>query len=151
MNTEKLFIFDQENSYHQNLLNRFEKENGLFEIIHKPKELSDNNISEILFLEDNNIIKDICYIEGEKDIKICKIFLYPKKEEYNNRQLISLATNYALNIFNMHNVIIKIDESDKSLLNILEKNNFECLGKENNSILFLKEKEEKEIIQRKVS
>ena len=112
---------------------------------------SQNIITEGLFLEENDIIKDACFIEGEKDIKTCNIFFYPLKENYKNRRLISLATDYALNILNMQVVVIRPEETDKELISILQNKGFECLGKDNNTIIFLKEKEEINTIQRKVS
>lgn len=152
MNTEKLFKLDYNNEHHLKLLHEFEEREGSFNKIHQKKNrTSQNIITEGLFLEENDIIKDACFIEGEKDIRTCNIFFYPLKEKYKNRRLISLATDYALNILNMQVVVIRPEETDKELISILQNKGFECLGKDNNTIIFLKEKEEINNIQRKVS
>ena len=51
----------------------------------------------------------------------------------------------------MQVVVIRPEENDKELISILQDKDFECLGKDNNTIIFLKEKEEIKNIQRKVS
>ena len=151
MNTEKLFKLDYNNEHHLKLLHEFEEKEGSFGRIYKKNKTSQNIITEGLFLEENDKIKDVCFIEGEKDIKTCNIFLYPLQERYKNRRLVSLATDYALNILNMQVVVIRPEENDKELISILQDKDFECLGKDNNTIIFLKEKEEIKNIQRKVS
>ena len=71
MNTEKLFKLDYNNEHHLKLLHEFEEKEGSFGRIYKKNKTSQNIITEGLFLEENDKIKDVCFIEGEKDIKTC--------------------------------------------------------------------------------
>lgn len=165
MATEKFFQVDPYNEEHLLLIEQFEKENEIMiktsDYLKKLRSLKSqeeyieekknkNEINENLFLEDNSKIKDLCYIKAEKDRKTCTISFSPIKNRIKNRTLISLATDYALNMLNMEEVFILADLEDKNMIDNLENKGFENLGEENKSLVFLKEKENKKEMQRKI-
>lgn len=150
--------FFQVNPYdksHLKLLEEFEKENNIFtrtnEFLSKftltmteeeylsTKNLN-NEIEESLFIKENNKVKDTCHIKGEKDIKACNITFAPIKSKFQNRKLLSLATDYAINNLGMIDVFIRINIEDKNMIANLEAKGFESLGEENGEIIYLKEK-----------
>lgn len=161
MNTEKLFIADPYNEEHIKMFSDFELTNSIttktstYLKSMKEKYTKDeydeylkesNIITQSLFLEDNSIIKDCCYINGEKDRKACTLYFSPLKEETKNRRLISIASDYVFNALGMEEVFINANTNDTNLVSNLKSKGFESLGEENGVITFLKEKEdEKEI------
>ena len=93
MNSERLFLVDPYDEDHMKLVEDFEKENEIHtmtvenakKIQQVPREEYEqhkklaNEVRESLFLESSSKIKDICYIEGERDIKTCNIYFAPIK------------------------------------------------------------------------
>ena len=154
MSSERLFLIDPYNEDHLQMLETFEIENN---ITNKTKSIlekirlniskeeydninkNSNVINEFLFLEDNSTIKDICHIHYEKDLKTCKISFVPLKNKTRNRHLITLATDFVLNTLNMQVALLLFSKEEK--LNLEEKD-YEFLGEENGSIIYLKEKEQ---------
>ena len=110
-----------------------------------------NEIEVYLLLEDNNTIKDMCHIKGEKDRKACNISIVPLKDNPRNRKILSLATSFSLNEMKMEEVFIKVKPDNRNVINYLTNQEYENLGEEQGYILFLKEKEERINIQRKVA
>lgn len=144
------------NQKHIKLLEEFEKENeiktkindslkkitiSMTEKEYNNSKIISNEIEENLFIKENNKMKDTCHIIGEKDIKTCNITFAQVKTKFHNRKLISLATDYAINILGMLEVFIHIKSDDKNMFSNLEDKGFENLGEENGEIIFLKEKE----------
>lgn len=156
MNPEKLFLVNPFNDKHLSMIDDFEKEN---EINTKTSEFLDrltstmtaeeyeefkraaNELEESLFIEENNKVKDSCHIQGEKDIKSCKISFAPIKTKLKNRRLLTLATEYALESLGMMEVFINTTYDDKNMIANLEARGFESLGEENGQLIYLKEKE----------
>ncbi len=91
-----------------------------------------------LALQDRKKVKDICHIQGYRDIKSCTITF--DSQEKRNRKIASLAANYALDTLGMEEVFLQINPDDQSMLDILDTDEFECLGDEKGSIIYLKEK-----------
>lgn len=166
MSVERLFLLDPYNNKHKEMILSFEKENSLTDkpsitidkIINSiDKETYYNNkkenneINEILFMEKENSITDCCYINGEKDIKTCKIIPLNINNKNKKRRLLLLAANYALNTLGLEEVFIDVKEEDNNNINYLTQNGFENLGADNGKIIFLKEREEKENTQRMIS
>ena len=166
MSIEKLFLLDPYNEKHISMIKTFEKENDLSSKISEnigkirssiskenylknKKEL--NEISENIFLEKESKITDCCFIQGEKDIKTCKITFYPLKNKIIKRKLANYVSNYAINTLGMEEVFLNISANDKNMINYLESLGYENLGEENNKIIYLKEKEEKKEVQRKIA
>ncbi len=165
MNNEKLLLVDPYDEDYKKMIEEFEKENGIVTstgtyISHvsnvekaeyeKNKKLS-NEIKESLFLEFNSKVIDLCYIEGEKDIKACTISFAPLKKKLKKRNLIGIATDYAINHLKMEEIFVKVSPEDKTMIDILKQNSFENLGENEGEIVFLKEREEELETQRKLS
>lgn len=163
MNIERLFLLDPYNDAHLDKIIVFENENNIIDkpslYIKKIRESiskedyydpNKNELEEIIFTEKNNKITDCCYIQGEKDIKQCKITPLNINDKNKRRHLVENATNYALDTLGMEEVFIKADYNDNSMINYLELKGFENLGEIEGSILLLKEKEEKENSQRMI-
>lgn len=163
MNIERLFLLDPYNDAHLDKIIVFENENNITDkpslYIKKIRESiskedyydpNKNELEEIIFTEKNNKITDCCYIQGEKDIKQCKITPLNINDKNKRRHLVENATNYALDTLGMEEVFIKADYNDNSMINYLELKGFENLGEIEGSILLLKEKEEKENSQRMI-
>ena len=134
-----IFDYEKENNqssktlkYLEDIRNKYTKEEFFIQ------QKTSNSINENLVLIENNKIKDSCYLQGEKDIKLCTMFFSPT----STRSLINKATNYSLENLGMEEVFVQINESEKNLKNNLEKLGFENIGNENDKIIFLKEKEE---------
>ena len=166
MSIERLFLLDPYNDKHINMIKEFEKENDLSSKISEnigqirssisketylTKKKETNEISENLFLEKGLKITDCCYIQGEKDIKTCRITFYPLKNKVLKRKLVTYVSNYALNTLGMEEVFLNISSSDKAMINYLDSLGYENLGEENNKIIYLTEREEKKEEQRKIA
>ena len=140
MSTIKLFPIEPNNLKHIKLLGEFEKENnGQTPIGIYQEELTNNDISMELVLEEKSMVEDICHIRGYKDMKSCTISFLPKKRK--KRKIVSLATSYAMETLGMEEVFLKINPEDNLMLEYLESSEFECLGDEKGSIIYLKEKQ----------
>lgn len=145
MSSTRLFPIETNNLKHIELLDKFEKSNkleipiGIFRSEVKEKLSSNNDICMELVLEEKEQIEDICHLSGYKDIKSCTISFI--KKDKKNRKIFDMATKYAINTLGMEEVFININPEDKETINYFTSNNYECLGDEKGSIIFLKEKE----------
>lgn len=143
MSSTRLFPIETNNLKHIELLDKFEKNNkleipiGIFK--NEEKTSSSNDICMELVLQEKEQIEDICHLSGYKDIKSCTISFV--KKDKKNRKIFDMATDYALNNLGMEEVFININPDDKETINYFNSNNYECLGIEKGSIIFLKEKE----------
>ena len=137
----RLFPIDPSNIKHIELLDEYQREsNGCTPIgIYHNKELSSNDINIELVLEEKSKIRDICHLQGYRDIKSCTLSFVPKKKK--KRKIVSLATSYAIDTLGMEEVFLKINPEDDEMIKYLESNQYECLGDEKGSIIFLKEKQ----------
>lgn len=165
MNSERLFLVDPYDEDHMKLVEDFEKENEIHtmtvenakKIQQVPREEYEqhkklaNEVRESLFLESSSKIKDICYIEGERDIKTCNISFAQIKTKLKNRRLISLATDYSIHTLGMKEIFIKTASNDRNMIENLEAKGFESLGEENGNIIYLKETEDTLNNQRKLA
>ena len=163
MNTERLFLLDPYNDSHLEKITAFENENNCTD---KPSDYikniresishydyydpNKNELEEIIFTEKSGRITDCCYIQGERDIKKCKVIPLNINDKNRRRHLVELATNYALDTLGMEEVFVSASEDNNNMINYLELKGFENLGEVNGSILLLKEKEEKENSQRMI-
>lgn len=163
MNTERLFLLDPYNDSHLEKITLFEELNKCPD---KPslyiKKIRDtissydyhdtnrNEFEEIIFTEKSGKMTDCCYIQGEKDIKKCKIIPLAISDKNKRRHLVDLATTYALDTLDMEEVFVKVGEEDNNMINYLELKGFENLGEVEGNILLLKEKREKENSQRMI-
>ena len=159
-----LDIFYKLNPYNDDQLEKlslFEKENnisGIVESINKIRSISkeeylqnkkeSNDIEEIYYVERDNKITDCCFIQGEKDRKVCKISWYDIKKPRHNLPFV--AADYAFYSLGMEEVFIELDPSDKHTKMHLEIKGFECLGEEDGKLIYLKDREEKEKNQRMI-
>lgn len=164
MNTERLFLLDPYNDSHLEKITIFEKENNCSDkpslYIKKIRETKSqfdyfdpnkNELEEIIFTEKNNKITDCCYIQGEKDIKKCKVIPLNINDKNRKRHLVELAANYALDTLGMQEVYISTNENNNNMITYLELKGFENLGEVEGNIVLLKEKYEKENSQRMIS
>lgn len=142
MSTTKLFPIDPNNLKHIDLLDKFEKENKISTPIgvYTKQDKTSNDISIELVLEEQKKVSDICHLQGVKDMKSCTISFL--KKDKKKRKIVPLATSYAIDMLGMEEVFIKINPDDKNMLEYMEENNFECLGNEKGSIIYLKERED---------
>lgn len=156
MSAERFFIADPYNDEHIRMIASFEETNGITTVTstllrnirqtrteetYKEEVKESNEIHQSLFLQDEEAITDTCHIQGEKDMKSCRIFFAPISSG-KRRKLISLATDYAFEILGMEDIFVTIDGStDHELIENLEINGFESLGDNDGSIMYLKEKQ----------
>lgn len=153
LSTERLYLANPYNRNHLNLIQSFEKEHDITssastfigeictkfsEEEYEQRKKQDNEINEIIFIESNSKIKDLCQIQGEKDVKICYVTFAPIKVS-KKRQLVTLATDYAMNTLHMQEVFMRILPEDRSMLQILTNQGFENLGEDRGTIIFLKD------------
>lgn len=156
MSTEKIFLANPYNEEHLKLIDEYEIKSGNgrkmtsrlnnIRATYTKEEYLDqrknkNEIEEILLSMKDSKIFGVCYIVGERDIKTCRITFFSDISKH--RKLIIQATEYALNNLGFQEVFIKIDKNYKQIIDYLSTHGFESLGEENNTIIFLKEKEEK--------
>ena len=136
----KLFPIEPDNLKHIKLLDEFEKEQkGRTPIGYYQKSESSNDINMELVLEEKSKVSDICHLQGYKDTKSCTISFAPKKKK--KRKIVSMATSYAIDTLGMEEVFIRINPEDADMSKYLDENEFECLGAEKGSIIYLKEKQ----------
>lgn len=160
---ERLYILNPYDSNHINLLMEYEKDNSfstksleallkaretLTEEEYKELRKTANEIEMSLFTEETGKIKDLCFIQGEKDIRTCKLFFSPTSEKVRTRKLLNLATDFALNTLGMESVFVVTDSTDKTLHSNLDNCGYENLGFENGTVIYLKERE-LEVVQQK--
>ncbi len=132
--------FEEEQGIHTDTMSFLERiQSSCTEEEYQWRKKNKNEIEEDLIIEKDSKVIDSCHIYGEKDMKRCRISFAPIKRK--SRKLIALATEYSTSTLGMEEVFIKVSPEDESLLSLLGKENFENLGEESGSILFLKEKE----------
>lgn len=153
MSTERLFLVDPYNKEHNDLIRDFEIRNELpastTEYIQNirqiPKEeylkrkKEGNEIIEILYLEQGGVIKDCCTIDGEKDIRSCKITFPVLKNRIRNRSLVTTATDYAQNSLGMIEVFTVLPPQNLNMSTQLESQGYEDLGENNGMTIYLNE------------
>ena len=153
---ERLYILNPYDSNHINLLMSYEQEhkvstkslesimkvrNSLTEEEYKQLKKNANEIELSIFTEESGKIKDLCFIQGENDIRTCKLFFSPTPEKVRTRKLLNLATDFALNTLGMQSVFVVTTANDKTMHINLENCGYESLGEEKGSIIYLKERE----------
>lgn len=163
MTSERLFLLDPYNDTHLEKITTFEEENNCLD---KPSEYIEkirktissddyfdsnkNEFEEIIFIEKASKMTDCCYIQGERDIKKCKVIPLNIKDKNRRRHLVELATNYALDTLGMEEVFVSATPNSNSMITYLELKGFENLGEVGGNILLLKEKYEKENSRRMI-
>lgn len=157
---ERFFLLDPYNDKQLDMLSIFEKENNLSIIDSIDKSISKeeylnrkkerNEIEEILFTEKDGKIIDCCFIQGEKDRKVCKIMCYDIMNKSRKRKLPLLASEYLLNTLDMEEVFIDVLPEDTTMQNYLTEKGFVSLGDNNGKLIYLKDREEKENSQRMI-
>lgn len=100
-----------------------------------------NNIELSFFIEDEDKIKDLCHLIGEKDRKSCTVSVAPIKYKRKTRNIINSAVDLAFNSLGMEEIFVDVDIQDKQLAESLEAQGFESLGEESGRLLYLKERE----------
>lgn len=153
---ERLYILNPYDSNQINLLMDYEREHKVstksLETILKVRETlteedykqlkkTANEIEMSLFTEETGKIKDLCFIQGEKDIRTCKLFFSPTPEKVRTRKLLNLATDFALNTLGMESVFVITNSQDRTMHLNLENCGYESLGFENDKVIYLKERE----------
>ena len=158
MSTERFFIADPYNDEHIRLIADFEETNGITTVtstllrnirqtrteeIYKQEVRASNEIHQSLFLQNENSITDTCNVQAEKDMKSCRIFFAPINKSHKNRELVTLATDYAFDVLGMEDIFVTINPNsqDKHLMDHLIENGFESLGEDGGNLIYLKEKE----------
>ena len=163
MSTERLFLLDPYSDVHYELMKEFEQKNELTDTITKSideikqamtkdsyiqSKKENNEFNEILIIIQNGKVKDSCAINGVKDRKSCTISFQPLKIKLKNRNLVTIATNYALNTLGMEEAFTIMPLENQSIMAMLEPQGYENLGIEGNTIMYLKEREIQNISQR---
>ena len=118
----------------------------------QPEDYSDmrnnsNEIEEILYLQENDRVKDYCHIYGEKDRKIGTIS-FPMKG-LKRKTFLSMIINCTQDL-GLKEIFVKTTPEDKTLIKDLESLSFEYLGEDNGTIIYLKEEELEKEIQRTI-
>ena len=96
---KKIKIAEPHNNKHLEMIEEFEQQNNIQSLIltnlkniretlskeeYEKKQQTSNEIQQILFIEKDGIIKDYCYIQAEKDRKICHLIPAPLKVAFKN-------------------------------------------------------------------
>ncbi len=105
-----------------------------------------NEIEEILYLKEDNKIKDYCHIYGEKDRKIGTITF--SITGVKRKSFIPMIINCTQEL-GIKEVFIKTTPEDKVLIKDLDDLGFESLGEDNGIVIYLKEEELEKEVQRK--
>ena len=79
-NAEMFYILDPSNQDHIRLLDEFQIENNIDLLSGIKMEDDSNRINKCLFISESSKMRDFCQIEGEKDLKKCKIVMAPIKD-----------------------------------------------------------------------
>ena len=140
MGKGRIEIFKSDNKDHLELLNKFIKENKSINLDMSKilgNESDDIEINDYLLYIIDNQIKDICYVNSLKDIKMSTISL--PIDSPKNKKILIYATNYAIDILGMKQIFIKTSENDQRTQEFLEEQGYENLGIEKGNIIFLKE------------
>lgn len=152
---KKIKIAEPHNSNHIEKIEKFEQKNNISQNATKylknikettskdnyqQNQHNSNEIQQIVFIEDNNEVKDYCHIQGEKDLKTCYITLAPIKPKVKNREILSLVTNYIFNYLGINDIFITAH--DLSECETIENTGFTNLGENEGKIVFLKQKED---------
>ena len=163
MSHEKLIVVNPYNEEHLQLLRNFEYENNIkteltkdcvriknmmTEEKYEESQKFLNEITSILMINQKQKIIDCYCIRAEKDIKTCHISCRPL-DNFKHTKNITLVIDYAIEILGMEEVFIETEKNDNNMIGILEQEGLENLGEENGKVLYLKEKEEKELLQGK--
>ena len=165
MNSKKLLVVDPFNEEHLSLLRGYEIDNNLdtkiSEFLMRIKSSYNNNeeyqnyqkvvneVEEILLYIESSEVTGACYLEIERDRKICKIHFSSNAPLKSQTKLITKATAYALDELGLEEVFV-LDETNNLESNLL-KLGYECLGEEDGLVVFLKEQIEEEPLKRMVA
>lgn len=158
MNTKNLFIADPFNDEHIKLFEEFENINnnkrpvttyltGIRKAYNNKEafnkiENNNNEINIIAFTMNDNLMKDYCYIKGEKDRKVCELFFARLNSNPNNRPIMRKVSNYVLNIMGMELINVSITDDEKKLYSQLTSNGYEDIGEVNGKTTLIIEKED---------
>lgn len=152
---KKIKIAEPHNNKHLEMIEEFEQQNNIQSLIltnlkniretlskeeYEKKQQTSNEIQQILFIEKDGIIKDYCYIQAEKDRKICHLIPAPLKVVFKNRNILSEATNYAFEILGMNDLFITTSENLE--YEGLEREGFTNIGENEGETIFLKQRED---------
>jgi len=162
LSTERLYLVDPYNDKHREMIKEFEDNNSFTHISsnlekiinsvskeeYQKEKIQKNEIEEILFLEKDSKIIEMCYVHGEKDIKIAKIMIIPTKEKEKLKKMISLTTDFTFQNWHIEEIFIEVDGNDKTIMNYLESEEYENLGEERGKTIYLKERKDLEIKRR---
>lgn len=126
-------------------------DSGVIDFINKARQLdpenysdtkkNSNEIEEVMYLQEDNNIKDYCHIYGEKDRKIGTI-TFPITG-LKRKSFLSMLINCTQDL-GLKSLFVKTTSEDKSLIKDLESLNFESLGEENGTVIYLQEELEKD-------
>lgn len=158
-----IFLLDPYNDEQLDSIKRFEDENKCIDKLSSYiKRIRDtityedyydtnkNEFEGILFTEKTGKISDCCYINVERDRKVCTITPININNKNKKRNIPEQATNYALDTLGMEEVFISANIDDNDMITNLELSGFENIGEVEGKILLLKDKEEKENSQRMI-
>lgn len=131
MKTIKLYEYEQLNRKTLEDLKRENLANHIIKYYNENVRTEDNIIIKLLFLEENDIIVAMGYVDGFADSLDCKldIILLNNNNDYAN--IFSTITNYLFNNLKMQTINIQINSSDKELIRLAINNNYELIDKSN--------------------
>lgn len=152
---KKIKIAEPHNNKHLEMIEQFEQQNNIESIIIKNlKNIRDNltkeeyeklqqtsnEIQQILFIEKDEIIKDYCYIQVEKDRRICHLMPAPLKTRNKNQSILSQVTNYAFEVLGMNDIFITTSKNMEH--ETLEREGFTNIGENEGKTIFIKQRED---------
>ena len=140
-NAEMFYILDPSNQDHIRLLDEFQIENNIDLLSGIKMEDDSNRINKCFFISESSKMRDFCQIEGEKDLKKCKIVMAPIKTK-RKRKLIKYATTYVLNALEMEDAYVYIPIDDEILAMNMEQDGYLSLDVQDGSLVFQKEKKD---------
>lgn len=167
MSINNFFIADPYNDKHIELFNKFEEKHnnknkpittylsGIKKAYENKEdyqkiERDNNELNLIVFTlcDDQNSIRDYCYIKGEKDIKVCELFFAHLSEVRKVRPIMDKVSNYVLNSLNMELLMVSVAKEEVVLNNQLTNHGYEDIGELNGKIAFIKGKSKTDVLDK---
>ena len=154
---ERLIIVDPYNEQQMRMLKEFDNGNiydqlntlrvSISKDDYLALEKEKNEIDSYLFLEKEGKIIDKCQIHIEKDIKLGRINLSVTSSK-NVKKMLSLINATAFHTLKIEELFVEVGLGDNRLTSFLLSESYENLGVLDDKMIFLKEKEEVNEVQR---
>lgn len=99
-----------------------------------------NEITQFLFLKDNDKVVAGCQMHGYRDMRDCYLSLLPSTSSKATANLLQNVTTYIFDCLGMEQVFVEIDDQDKKNAFALIDANYESLGSDGKKTQYMIEK-----------